>query len=35
MGTMLQAQGLKLGSIPEVLSITEPEKNYRYSQSLS
>ena len=26
MGTMLQAQGLKLGSIPEVLSITEPEK---------
>lgn len=26
MGTMLQAQGLKLGSIPEVLSITEPKK---------
>lgn len=26
MGTMLQAQGLKLGSIPEVLSITEPQK---------
>lgn len=26
MGTMLQAQGLEVGGIPEVLNITEPEK---------
>lgn len=31
MGTMLQASGLKLGERPEVLCITEPGNDNRYT----